>query len=186
MYISITWNYGSAGIFWGRVFFEEIRYFRFGNCLTIFLTSFWWVLTKFLGEVFWRVYWRNFWWVFRWFLWQVIGCFGLWHFQCCFNSANFVPSTIGPHLRMWFLLMQMSSYRAWVSTGTKGAWHPWNFWTVMSGTRWFWQFYYIMLCFTLEFWGFTSEWHPLVQIPNSSPVSNRKSLFITKIDNYST
>ena len=29
---------------------------------------------------------------------------------------------------------------------------------------------YIMLCFTLEFWGFTSDWHPLFQIPNSSPV----------------
>ena len=27
-----------------------------------------------------------------------------------------------------------------------------------------------MLCFTLEFWGFTSDWHPLFQIPNSSPV----------------
>ena len=60
--------------------------------------------------------------------------------------------------------------RAWVSTGAKGAWHPWNFWTVMSGTRWCWQFYYIMLCCTLRFWGFTSDWHPLFQIPNSNPV----------------
>ena len=51
----------------------------------------------------------------------------------------------------------------------KDAWHLRNFWTVMSGTRWFWQFYYIMLCCTLEFWGFTSDWHPLFQIPNSSP-----------------
>ena len=40
---------------------------------------------------------------------------------------------------------------------------------LMSGTRWFWQFYYIMLCFTFEFWGFTSDWYPLFQIPNSSP-----------------
>ena len=39
----------------------------------------------------------------------------------------------------------------------------------MSGTCWFWQFYYIMLYSTLEFWGFTSDWHPLFQIPNSSP-----------------
>ena len=61
--------------------------------------------------------------------------------------------------------------RAWVSTGTKGAWHPWNFWTVMSGTPGFWQFYYIMLCFTLKLWGFTSDRHPLFLIPNSSPDS---------------
>ena len=61
--------------------------------------------------------------------------------------------------------------RAWVSTGAKGALHPLNFWTVMSGTRSFWQFYYIMLCCTIEFWGFTSDWHPLFQIPNSSPGS---------------
>ena len=40
---------------------------------------------------------------------------------------------------------------------------------VMSGTREFWQFYYIMLSFTLEFCSFTSDWHPLFQIPNSSP-----------------
>ena len=60
--------------------------------------------------------------------------------------------------------------RAWVSTGAKGAWHPRKFWTVMSGTRWFWQFYYIMLCCTLEFWGLTDDWHPMLQIPNSSPV----------------
>ena len=26
-----------------------------------------------------------------------------------------------------------------------------------------------MLCFTLEVWGFTSDWHPFFQIPNSSP-----------------
>ena len=26
-----------------------------------------------------------------------------------------------------------------------------------------------MLCFTLEFCSFTSDWHPLFQIPNSSP-----------------
>ena len=39
----------------------------------------------------------------------------------------------------------------------------------MSGTRGFCQFYYMRLCYTLEFWGFTSDWHPLFQIPNSSP-----------------
>ena len=50
-----------------------------------------------------------------------------------------------------------------------GAWHPQNFWTVLSGTRWFWQFWYIMLYFTLNIWGFTSDWHPLFQILNSSP-----------------
>ena len=44
----------------------------------------------------------------------------------------------------------------------------------MSCTRWFWQFYYIILCCTLEFWGFTSDWHPLFQIPNSSPVQSCK------------
>ena len=27
-----------------------------------------------------------------------------------------------------------------------------------------------MLCFTLKIWEFTSEWHPLFQITNSSPV----------------
>ena len=31
-----------------------------------------------------------------------------------------------------------------------------------------------MLCFILEFWGFTSAWHPLFQLPNSSPFSNWK------------
>ena len=39
----------------------------------------------------------------------------------------------------------------------------------MSGTCWFWQFYDIMFCYTLEFWGFTCDWHPLFQISNSSP-----------------
>ena len=33
--------------------------------------------------------------------------------------------------------------KAWVCTGAKGAWHPGSFWTVLSGTRGFWQFYYI-------------------------------------------
>ena len=37
-------------------------------------------------------------------------------------------------------------------TGAKGAGHLWNFWTELSVTRWFWQFYYIMLCF--NFWPF--------------------------------
>ena len=60
-------------------------------------------------------------------------------------------------------------HRAWVSTGAKGAWHPLNFWTVMSGTHWFWQIYNIMLCCTLDFLGFTNDWHPLFQISNSSP-----------------
>ena len=58
--------------------------------------------------------------------------------------------------------------RAWVSTSAKSVWHPQNFWTVMSDTRWFWQFYYIMLCCSLEFRGFTSDWHSLFQFPNSS------------------
>ena len=52
---------------------------------------------------------------------------------------------------------KMTQNSGWVITGH------------MSGTRWFWQFYYIMLCCTLEFWGFTSDWHPQFQIPNSSP-----------------
>ena len=26
-----------------------------------------------------------------------------------------------------------------------------------------------LMCFTLEFWGFSSDWHPLFQFPNSSP-----------------
>ena len=78
----------------------------------------------------------------------------------------------GAQISLFFTSYEWSApmaIRAWVSTGAKGAWHPLNFWTVMSGTRWFWQFYYIMLCFTLKFWGFTSDWHPLFQIPNSSP-----------------
>ena len=74
------------------------------------------------------------------------------------NRTGYVPGK-------WTLFI----LRARVSTGAKGAWHLWNFWTVMSGTRWFWQFYYIIFCFTLEFWGFTSDWPPLFQIPNSSP-----------------
>ena len=58
-----------------------------------------------------------------------------------------------------------------IRAGLELAWVPrvLNFWTVMSGTRWFWQFYYILLFCTLEFWGFTGDWHPLFQIPNSSP-----------------
>ena len=36
------------------------------------------------------------------------------------------------------------------STGVTGAWYPWNFWTVVSGTRWFWQFYYRTWCFTIK------------------------------------
>jgi hypothetical protein len=50
------------------------------------------------------------------------------------------------------LFKELIIYRAWVSMGAKGAWYPLNFWTVMTGTRWFWQFYYMMLCCTLEFW----------------------------------
>ena len=45
------------------------------------------------------------------------------------------------------------SHRAWVSTGATGAWHLQNFWTALSGTRWFWQFYYITLCFPLKILG---------------------------------
>ena len=65
--------------------------------------------------------------------------------------------------------------RTWVSTGAKGAWQPRIFWIVMSGTRWFWQFYYIMFCCTLEFWGFISDLHPLFQTHNSSPVDCNKN-----------
>ena len=39
--------------------------------------------------------------------------------------------------------------RAWVSTGAKCAWHPQNFSTVLSGTRWFWQEH--------KFWNVSSE-----------------------------
>ena len=74
-----------------------------------------------------------------------------------------------PWLWLW-------SFRAWVSMGAKGAWHLYNFWTALSGTRRFWQFYYIMLCFTLKIWGFTSVWHPLLQIPNSSPEFSTKTI----------
>ena len=45
--------------------------------------------------------------------------------------------------RAWNIIL----YRAWVSTGAKGAWHPQNFWAVMSGTCVFWQFYFIILNF---------------------------------------
>ena len=59
--------------------------------------------------------------------------------------------------------------RAWVSTVAMGAWHPQNFWTALSGNCWFYHFYFIKLCFFLKNWGFTSDWHSLFQIPNSSP-----------------
>ena len=72
-------------------------------------------------------------------------------------------------LKAYAAIVDFQVFRAWVSTGTKGAWHLQNFWTVLSGTLRFWQFYYIMLCFTLKIWGFTSDWHPLFQIPNWSP-----------------
>ena len=39
---------------------------------------------------------------------------------------------------------------------------PQNFWTAMSGTRGFWQFHYILLCFTLKFWRFTSVWYNFI------------------------
>ena len=87
-------------------------------------------------------------------------------------SFLMIIATIVPHLRKLFSPdANISSYRAraWVSTGAKGALHPQNVWTVMSGARWFWQFYYTMLGFTLEFWGFTSDWCSLFQIVNSSP-----------------
>ena len=64
--------------------------------------------------------------------------------------------------------------RAWNSTSATGAWHPRNFWIVLSGTRWFWQFYYITLCFTLKIWRFTSDWHPptVSNSLNSSPAAS--------------
>ena len=84
--------------------------------------------------------------------------------------ANLTPPNLHP------------SIRAWVSTGAKGAWHPQNVWTVMSGTRWFWQFYNIMVCCTLKLWEFTSDWHLLFQIPNSSPEYWGTSSICTYID----
>ena len=56
------------------------------------------------------------------------------------NRTGYVPGK-------WTLFI----LRAWVSTGANGAWHLRNFLTIMSGTRWFWQLYYIMFYFTLEF-----------------------------------
>ena len=70
-----------------------------------------------------------------------------------FNPNLYFPSTLN---------IDLIVCRAWVSTGATGVWHPQNFWTVLSGTRWFWQFYYIPLCFTLKIWGFTSDWHYLI------------------------
>ena len=57
-----------------------------------------------------------------------------------------------------------SNQRAWVSTDTRDAWHLQKVWTADFGNF---TTYYI--CFTLEFWGFTSDRHPLFQISNSSP-----------------
>ena len=79
--------------------------------------------------------------------------------QCCPQSLDVNLCGVLP-LRLSsarFFFLRYPYNRAWVSTGGKGAWHPRNFWTVMSDTHWFWQFYYIMFCFTLEFWGFTSD-----------------------------
>ena len=78
-----------------------------------------------------------------------------------------------------FTIKSILESLSWVSMG---AWHPHNFWTEMSGNRWFWQFYYIMLCCTLEFWRFTSDWHPLFQIPNSSSDTQSRCIEVTQGD----
>ena len=80
------------------------------------------------------------------------------------------------YANLFFTFYMLYLIRAWISTGAKGAWHPLNFWTIMSGTRVFGQFYYIMLCLTLKICGFTNDWHPLFQIPNSSPACCRAFL----------
>ena len=64
----------------------------------------------------------------------------------------------------------------WVSTGAKGAWHPHHFWTVLSGTHGFWQFYYIMLCFTLKIWGFTSVGSRCFKYPTRALICHNDEL----------
>ena len=49
----------------------------------------------------------------------------------------------------WLAALALA-YRARVSTVARGAWHQQNFWTAMSGTCGFGQFYYIKLCFTVS------------------------------------
>ena len=68
---------------------------------------------------------------------------------------------------------------AWVPTVPRVPGTCEVFWTVMSGTCWFWQFYYIMLYCTLEFEDLLviGIWHPLLQILNSS--SEKWQVFVT-------
>ena len=72
-----------------------------------------------------------------------------------------VGSPVDPGLKLqyenglkssWLLYHSSLQLRAWVSTGATGAWHPRNFWTVLSSTRWLWQFYYITLWFTQRYY----------------------------------
>ena len=94
------------------------------------------------------------------------------------NLQNFVPSALAyafsqrPNFLKWELRLRpnvKNTASVILCSGAKGAWHPRNFRTVLSGTRRLWQFYYLMLCFTLKIRGFTNDWHPLFQIPNLSP-----------------
>ena len=85
--------------------------------------------------------------------------------RAIFFFFNFLKNTV---------VSALKSCRAWVT------WHLPNFWTVVSGTCGVWQFYYIRLFYTLEFWGFTSDRHLLFQIPNSSPELHNTYLFYKK------
>ena len=69
--------------------------------------------------------------------------------QCCPQSLDVNLCGVLP-LRLSsarFFFLRYSYNRAWVSTGGKGAWHPRNVWTVLCGTRGFWQFYCCIMKF---------------------------------------
>ena len=69
--------------------------------------------------------------------------------QCCPQSLDVNLCGVLP-LRLSsarFFFLRYPYNRAWVSTGGKGAWHPRNFWTVLCGTRGFWQFYCCIMKF---------------------------------------
>ena len=87
----------------------------------------------------------------------------LWMFVMFVNvcECSWMLVNVSQCSQMFVTVHECSWIRAWVSTGAKGAWHPQNSGTFLSGTRGFWQFHYII-------WIFTSDWHPLFQIPNSS------------------
>ena len=86
------------------------------------------------------------------------------------NENRFFPVRKATQGKPCFHYKDGFAVRAWVIKGAEGAWHLQIFWTILSGTNKFWQFYYIILCFNFKIWVFTSDWHPLFQIPNSSPV----------------